>query len=338
LKILFSSYAYAPGVGGIETVSALLAREFAAAGHEVVLVTETPDRLEGHASAHPSFGFPIVRKPGLGQLREHLRWCDVVFQNNISLRHLIPALLMRKPVLLVHQTWMRNTRGAIGWNDRIKRALVSRVNNVAISHAIAQDIGAPAEIIGNPYDELVFKQVPAMPRDREIIFVGRLVSDKGADLLLRAVNLLKKPGTNLTIVGQGPEEKALRARAGELKLDVTFAGPMSGTKLAELLNRHHVIAIPSRWPEPFGVVALEGIACGCTPVGSEQGGLREAIGPCGLTFANGDAQQLANRLQEVLDDPPLREKLRATAPAHLKNFRAAVVAQRYLDILSKLVA
>jgi glycogen(starch) synthase len=332
MKILFSSYAYAPSVGGIETTSALLAREFIAAGHEIVLITETP----GTQTANDSF--PIVRKPTLSELRKQLRWCDIVFQNNITLRHFIPTFVARRPVLLVHQTWMRNTAGQIGWNDRLKRALVPRVKNIAVSEAIAQDIGAPAEIIGNPYDDNVFGLRPGIARDRDIIFVGRLVSDKGAEILLHALSLLKEPRTNLTMVGQGPEEKALRTLAGELKLDVTFAGSMSGRKLAELLNHHQIIAIPSRWPEPFGVVALEGIACGCIPVGSEQGGLREAIGPCGVTFANGHAQQLADRLQDLLTDSLLRGKLRAAAPAHLEHFRASAVAQRYLELLSKLVA
>src|SRR2546423_669613 len=55
MKILFSSYAYAPGVGGIETVSSLLARAFLAAGHEIVLVTETP------AATGPTGSFPVLR-------------------------------------------------------------------------------------------------------------------------------------------------------------------------------------------------------------------------------------------------------------------------------------
>jgi glycogen synthase len=242
---------------------------------------------------------------------------------------------------------MRNTSGGIGWNNRIKRALVSRVKNVAISQAIAQDIGAPGEIMGNPYDETVFKPLPDVPRDRDIIFVGRLVSDKGADLLLRALALLKRWGgaearpsesngsrANLTIAGQGPAEQNLRQLAAELKLDVTFAGAKSGAELASLLNRHQIIAIPSRWPEPFGVVALEGIACGCVPVGSEQGGLKEAIGNCGPTFPNGDVEQLGNHLQQLLIDPLLREKFRSAAPTHLARFRAPVVADRYLELLS----
>jgi glycogen synthase len=331
MKILFSSYAYAPGVGGIETVSAVLAREFLGAGHEIVLVTETP------AASEPAESFPVLRNPTLPQMRECLRWCDVVFQNNITLRHLIPALLARKPVLLVHQTWMRNTRGAIGWNDRIKRALVRRVKNVAISDSIARDIGVQSEIIGNPYDDSQFRLLSNIPRDRDIVFVGRLVSDKGVDLLLRATALINRPNINLTIVGTGPEETSLRALAAGLKLNVTFAGAKSGTELAELLNHHHIIAIPSRWTEPFGIVALEGIACGCVPVGSKQGGLPEAIGPCGLTFQNGDPKQLAERLDKLLTDSSLREKFRAAASSHLQRFRTATIGKRYRELLHELI-
>jgi glycogen(starch) synthase len=336
MKILFSSYAYAPGVGGIETVSALLAREFVAAGHEVILITETP------APALSRESFEVVRNPSLARLWELLRWGDVVIQNNISLRHLIPALLLGKPVLIVHQTWIRNIAGGIGWNDRIKGALLPRVKNVAISQAIARDANMTAEVIGNPYDDRIFKIIPHSARDRELLFVGRLVSDKGVDVLLRGLGILKQQNVSahLTIVGSGAEETNLRALVCQLGLDhaVTFAGEKVGPELAEVMNRHQVIVIPSRWPEPFGIVALEGIACGCIALGSEQGGLNEAIGNCGMTFRNGDSGELAGRLRDLLSDSQLREEFRAAAPAHLERFRAQTVAQRYLALLRGLAA
>jgi len=333
MKILFSSYAYAPGVGGIETVSALLAREFVAAGHQVSLVTETP------AQASSSDTFEVVRNPTLARLGKLVHWCDVVFQNNISLRHLVPALLLGKPVLLVHQTWIRNVAGELGSNSRIKRALLPRVKNVAISQAIASNIKVASEVIENPYDDRIFKINANIHRNRELIFVGRLVSDKGADVLLRALGILKIPAT-LTIIGHGPEEENLRALVRELSLDqsVTFAGQKVGRELVELMNHHEVIVIPSRWPEPFGIVALEGIACGCIAVGSEQGGLSEAIGNCGITFRNGDSEELATRLAELRRDSTMREKFRAAAPVHLERFRAQTVAQRYLALLRELAA
>ena len=334
MKILFSSYAYAPCIGGIEIASALLTREFLAAGHEIILVTETP------ALALSPDPFEIARNPSLARLLQLVRWSEVVFQNNISLRHLIPALLVRKPVLVVHQTWIRNIAGKIGWNDRIKRALLPRVNNVAVSQAIANDLNIGAEVIGNPYDDRVFKLIPHTARDRELLFVGRLVSDKGVDVLLRALGILKQQSVSacLTIIGRGPEETNLRALVCEWRLDqtVTFAGEKVGPELAELMNRHQVIVIPSRWPEPFGIVALEGIACGCIAVGSEQGGLSETIGNCGMTFRNGDSKELADRLRTLLSDSQMREKSRAAAPAHLERFRAQAVAQRYLALLREL--
>src|SRR5438270_5098391 len=336
MKILFSSYAYAPGIGGIETVSALLAREFVAASHEVILITETP------ASALSRESFEVVRNPSLARLWELLRWGDVVIQNNISLRHLIPALLLGKPVLVVHQTWIRNIAGGIGWNDGIKRALLPRVKNVSISQAIARDANMAAEVIGNPYDDRIFKIIPHTDSDRELLFVGRLVSDKGVDVLLRALGILKQQNVSarLTIVGSGAEETNLRALVCQLGLDqaVTFAGEKLGSELAELMNYHQIIVIPSRWPEPFGIVALEGIACGCIAVGSEQGGLSEAIGSCGMTFRNGDSDELADRLRDLLSDSQVREKFWASAPAHLERFRAQTVAQRYLALLRELAA
>jgi len=336
IKILFSSYAYAPRIGGIETASVLLAREFVAAGHQVILVTETP------VQASSSDTFEVVRNPTLARLRKLVDWCDVVFQNNISLHHLILALLLRKPVVVAHQTWIRNVDGGIGWNSRIKRALLSRVKNVAISQAVASNIKLAAEVIGNPYDDRIFKVIPHIAHDRELLFVGRLVSDKGVDVLLRAIEVLKqrKIPANLTIIGRGPEEENLRALIRELGIyqAVTFDGEKVGTQLAELMNHHQIIVIPSRWPEPFGIVALEGIACGCIAVGSEQGGLSEAIGNCGITFRNGDSEELADRLGELLRNAKMREKFQAASPVHLERFRAQTVAQRYLALLRELAA
>ena len=65
--------------------------------------------------------------------------------------------------------------------------------------------------------------------------------------------ILRQPTTQLLIVGEGPEKENLRKLAGELTLDVAFLVSKSGARLAEILNRHQIIAIPSRWPEPFGV-------------------------------------------------------------------------------------
>lgn len=334
MKILFSSYAFHPSVGGIESVSAILAEEFVAAGHAVELITET-----GGAADSPS-SFGLTRQPTVRRMMQLLRWSDVLFQNNISLRSLLPALVMRKPVVVVHQTWIRNVQGKTGWNDRVKRAVLRRVTNIAISQAIADDISTPCTLIPNPYRDDLFRLLPELSRERALVFLGRLVSDKGVDLLLEAMTLLRRDGLkpDLTVIGIGPESENLRRMVRELGIDgqVNFVGGQAGEELVRLLNRHRVMVIPSLWAEPFGVVALEGLACGCVPAGSEQGGLKEAIGPCGLTFQNGYATALAECLKTLLTDPMREEELRRRAPPHLARFRAQQIAGEHLKLLEQI--
>ncbi|HYR22633.1 MAG TPA: glycosyltransferase family 4 protein [Chthoniobacterales bacterium] len=324
-----------PSVGGIESVSKLLAEKFAASGNEVHVITQTTG--EEIAGAN----YRLTRRPSIARLFSLLRWSDLFFQNNISLRSLVPALVLRKPTLVVHQTWLQNTRGGVGWNNRLKYALLRFVTNVAISKAVADRISGHSFVIGNPYDDTVFRPNPNVARDKSLAFVGRLVSDKGADLLLQAMKLSQNDGVtpDLTIVGSGPEEKNLRRLAAELALDrqVTFAGQKSGAALAALLNRHRILVVPSRWAEPFGVVALEGIGCGCVVVGSEKGGLKEAIGPCGLTFENGNVRGLTDQLKRLLNDPDSQMSLRQHAAEHLAKFQSDTVAAAYLRLIRKMV-
>jgi glycosyltransferase involved in cell wall biosynthesis len=96
--------------------------------------------------------------------------------------------------------------------------------------------------------------------------------------------------------------------------------------------------MPSRYDEPFGVAALEGIACGCAVVGSAGGGLPEAMGPCGLVFRNGSVEELADRLAQLLSDPGRLAQLRAGAAEHLAGHSSERIARLYADALSALDA
>lgn len=328
MKILLGSHHFFPSRGGIETVSVLLARAFATAGTEVRVVTQT--------AGNGDFPFHVVRRPGIVELFRQVRWCDVFLQNNISLRTLWPLLFVRRPLFIIHQTWITSADGTVGWQHRLKRFVLRSATSFAISRAIAERLPVAATVVGNPYDDELFKPLPGSAKTGELIFVGRLVSDKGASLLLDAVRLLEtKP--RLTIVGDGPERANLERQAAELQLQsqVTFAGPQSGEPLARLLREHQLVVVPSLWQEPFGIVALEGIACGCVVVGSAGGGLAEAIGPCGVTFPNGDARALAQSISRLLADPAECERFRQNAVAHLARFAPQQIARVYLDAMEK---
>ena len=328
MKILLGSHHFFPSTGGIETVTSLLAREFIRLGHEVRVITQTP------GGNH--FPFSVVRCSGPLELVLNVRWCDIFLQNNISLRTLWPLLFVRRPLFIAHQTWITNPDGSTGWQHRLKRFVLRYATSFAISDAIAGSLPGPSIRVGNPYDDEVFKDSPAGPRTGDLIFVGRLVSDKGVGLLLDAMKLLEaKP--HLTIAGDGPERAALEKQAADLQLrsQVDFVGPQHGEQLARLLRLHQILVVPSLWQEPFGIVALEGIACGCVVVGSAGGGLAEAIGPCGATFPNGDAAALGKAIARLLADPDECARLRQNAPSHLARFTPRHVAGIYLDAMEK---
>lgn len=335
MKILLSSHFFYPSVGGIEEVSRMLAHEFVAAGHEVRVVTST------RSNDVAAFPFSLHRSPSPLELLRLTRWCDVYFHNNISLQTAWTLLFVRRPWVVAHHTWISRVTGGIGWRDRLKQFAARNARNISVSRAMSEHISAPTVIIGNPYRDRLFRCDHSVPRDRELVFLGRLVWDKGLDLLFEALALLKqrhlRPG--LTVIGTGAEETRLRRQAQKLGLEgqVVFAGLKTGEELVHLLNRHRVLVAPSRWQEPFGLIALEGIACGCVPLGAHCGGLPDAIGPCGVTFPHGDVSALAQQLAEITAPGTDLSRYQAAAPEHLAKHSARAVAARYLQVLEEAV-
>jgi glycosyltransferase involved in cell wall biosynthesis len=118
---------------------------------------------------------------------------------------------------------------------------------------------------------------------------------------------------------------------------VTFAGKLVGAQLATLINKHRIMVVPSR-NEGFGIVALEGIACGCVMVGSDAGGIPEAIGECGLIFRNGDVEDLSRALSRALTDNALADRVGAARAAHLACFSRREVARRFIDVIKDAAA
>ncbi len=332
MRILIVSRAFLPLLGGIETTTDALAREFSRRGHEVAVLTETP------SAGIDALPYVVDRQPTVDRLLRWVRWCDVCVHNNISLRAVWPLALVRRPWVVVHQTFLRRADGSLSLADFVKRRLLGLAHSIAISQAVARDLPGPAAIVPNPYRDDLLRITNPGPRPYDLAFLGRLVSDKGAGLLLDALGRLRIQGLapRLLLIGAGPEEAALRAQSAALGLgaQVNFSGPQSGHELAALLNQARILVVPSLWLEPFGIVAVEGIACGCAVVGSQAGGLPEAIGPCGLTFPNGDSEALARRLAELLGDEARLREFAAAAPAHLARHTTQAVADAWLSVLS----
>lgn len=343
MNILVHSYVFWPSMGGIERVSEVLCEQFSQMGHQVTLVTQSINQTQ--TPAH-RFNFDIVRQPNVVQLMRLARQHHVLWQNNISL----PMLLASRPFIpcvITMQTWLGNRPDASDWKTRLKRQAYRLGHGVAISQAIAVGMPGQTNVIPNPFDGNAFR-LPAQtmsitndhPSNPKLLYVGRLVSDKGVDLLIDALALMpadSRPG--LTIVGDGPELERLRKQAAEMLHpdEVTFLGALHGPQLVEQYQRHALIVIPSRWPEPFGVVALEAIASGCVCVAANHGGLPEAVGPCGLLFEPGNVQSLADAIRKALQEPGIQRRCRDLAPSHLDQFTSERVALAYLTLFEEVV-
>ena len=229
LKILLGSHFFFPSTGGIETATDLLAREFVALGHDVRVITQS--------AGDGDFPFEVIRRPGLGQLLRQVKWCEVFLQNNISLQTLWPLFIVRRPFFITHQTWI-----SPGWTRPFKRAALRLATNFSISHAMAARLPRPSIQVGNPYDDHIFREVNGSQRTRDLIFVGRLVSDKGANVLLDALAVLRQSGLapSTSVVGEGPERESLEHKTKELGLgeSVAFMGSRNSKELCDILNQH----------------------------------------------------------------------------------------------------
>jgi glycosyltransferase involved in cell wall biosynthesis len=333
MKIVVYSPAFHPKIGGLEEVAKLCSLEFQSAGHEVTVLTET---ALGDCTELP---LRVIRQFTFCEAFALTRSCDVFVEFNISLKGMIFPLLLRKPVVISHQSWFSDIRRPPTWRARLKHLATKFATNIACSHAVKDYVGGNAVVIPNAYDEHTFRVQPDVVRDQDLLFVGRLVSDKGCALLLDAIGMLKREGLSptLTIVGSGPEQDSLAYQTAQLGLDaqIRFTGPLRGDALAREINRHRFLVVPSLWAEPFGIVALEGIACGCRVIGSEDGGLKDAVGPCGVTFPNGDSDALARVLKSMMTASPLASRISAE---HLALHTSKAVGAAYLNVIEKVRA
>ncbi|MCC7206245.1 MAG: glycosyltransferase family 4 protein [Anaerolineae bacterium] len=177
-------------------------------------------------------------------------------------------------------------------------------------------------------------------------FAGRLVPEKGVDLLIRAAAELAGSGlpVHLRIIGQGPERASLEGLAASLGISaaVEFAGPVSSLDMPSRLQELDGLVLPSRtlpnWKEQFGRVLIEAMACGVPVVASDSGAIPEVLDGVGWLFREGDASALAGQLRAMLSDTALRAQRQARGRVQvIKRFAHEQVARQTLAFYEKVV-
>lgn len=329
MKILIYSSVFHPAIGGIENLTLSLAQEFVNSGHEVKVVTEQVQKKNA-----PLPGIEVVHASSKWAQLKLFFWSDVVYMPNITLKGVWLFLFnpFKKWVVSHNDFHLINSHGP---KARLKNiAIKAAATNIAVSHSVARALTVDSTVVYNCYKDEVFRLYPDEPRNIDFLFVGRLVSQKGCEMLIEACSRLRKP-FRLNIVGHGFEYEALNAKVQRLGLgdSIGFLGFMRDEELARTMNRHRVMIVPSMGPEGFGIVALEGLACGCKMVVADAGGLAEAVDGFGEVFPMGDVEALTKLLQRSLDerdsDPMSNAKV-----AYLRDRSTRTVAQKYLNLFA----
>ncbi|HEX4467725.1 MAG TPA: glycosyltransferase family 4 protein [Solirubrobacteraceae bacterium] len=232
---------------------------------------------------------------------------------------------------------VRNPRGLPPAYAQASRAVQALHRaDAAISYSTAVD--RHLEINGVPRRHIVpyFPTMDARPgerheRRRRVVFAGRIVASKGVGTLLEAARSLD---AEFVVCGDGRELPAMRRRAGRLGVEerVRFTGWLGPAELAAQFGDASVIVVPSLWPEPFGLVGIEGFAAGRPAVASDTGGIRDWLehGVSGLVVPAGNGAALAGALEELLGDPVRQHEM---GEAGRRSLAGRFTAERHLEML-----
>jgi glycosyltransferase involved in cell wall biosynthesis len=188
---------------------------------------------------------------------------------------------------------------------------------VANSHSVQASLIAdgiePVDVIHNGVAvEPITRELSSKP---VVVFAGRLVPEKGVDVLLNAFAIVAQdlPEARLTIVGEGPERARLVELTEKLGMTtkVTFLGHIAKREMETRFAQAWVQVVPSRWAEPFGLVAVEGMMRGTAVIASSMGGLSEIIkqGETGFLVPPNDIGALAWKMKELLSDRAKAEEM-----------------------------
>jgi glycosyltransferase involved in cell wall biosynthesis len=172
---------------------------------------------------------------------------------------------------------------------------------------------------------------------RRVVFAGRVIRAKGVLVLIRAA---REVDADFIVCGNGQDLPAMQrvATRSGLQQQVTFTGWLAPGDLAQQLADASIIAVPSVWPEPFGLVGIEGFEAGRPAVASATGGIGDWLthDVSGLLVRPGDPRALAGALNELLADPDRQRAMGAAGRAHVAaNFSKESHLSALLDAYRK---
>ncbi|MEN3974479.1 glycosyltransferase family 4 protein [Emcibacter sp. SYSU 3D8] len=329
-KLFFWSELYWPTVGGIETFCAAMLPRLAERGYDIRVLTSN---MEGEEPGLEIInGIPVHRLPvraaidsgdpamlldTIGQVRRlkqeigpcvmHLNFCGPM-----AFFHMRTAKVQPSPMV----TTFHGTLDEVRRDGSLMQGIFAGSDwLIANSHVVKADINqavpdatARTSVIYCGVEPSATVRPPDLSGPPRLLYVGRLIHNKGVDLALQAfvAVLGRYPDARLVIAGDGDQRAALEALAASLGIagSVDFVGWIRPGDVGQLMAESTMVIMPSRWREPFGLVAVEAALQGRTVIGTEDGGLTEIIvdGVTGRLVPRNSADGLAEATIGLLSD------------------------------------
>jgi glycogen(starch) synthase len=332
LRILFWTEQFWPYIGGVEVLSAKLIMELRGRGHDVQVATshasmDLPDvdQYEGVRIHRFRFREPLEQRdiPALTRIRHRLaelreRFApDLVhlnFTGPSAYYHLATAGVRPCPWLVtVHQLLPESASSRDSVMGRMLRSAdwVTAISGSVLENvrSLAAEVTARSSIIYNGLEAPGVPPAPLRSDPPVLLCLGRLVPEKGFDLAIAGLASLRErfPGVRMLVAGDGPTRADLEHAAAMLHVAeaVEFVGWVAPDRVPALINEAMIVVVPSRWEEPFGLVALEAALMERPVVAAHVGGLPEIVldGVTGLMFPRDDVEGLVAAVGALLGDP-----------------------------------
>ncbi|AJC71445.1 glycosyl transferase family 1 [Thermococcus guaymasensis DSM 11113] len=301
-----------------------------------------PERLYLLGKRNP---FPMLRLASLLRRRiGEFRGYDLVDVQNLFYPGALALKSLPNTVITWHEFWgpywwrYLGPAGFPGWFA--ERLLFSAERHIAVSWKTRLDLLSaglrkPVSLVPNGVDVEFIRSVPPDELESDVIFVGRLIPEKGVDLLLKVLVKVKEelPDVRAVIVGDGPERGRLELIARNLGLEknVLFMGFLPYERVIALMKASKVFVLPSR-REGFGMVVLEAMACGLPVVT-----LNAPMNAARFLVENGKSgfvvktEGILGVLSHLLEDGTLRVKVGKKEKAILRNYSWEKIVELWLS-------
>lgn len=350
--------------GGVQVHVRDLALEFIRNGHEVNVIAPCNADVErptwftsGGPSRAVAYNGSIARLAfGLGPTKRVREW---IREHDFDVLHvhepLAPSLsalavwAATGPIVATFHSSMERSRMLSAGNALAQTVLEKLRGRIAVSEfalrTVATHVGGTAVLIPNGVDCKAFEgfePLPGHPKPNSLVFLGRINEPrKGLPLLFEALPTLAQhiPDVTVLVAGPGDTDEALQDLDPDLHDRVEFIGYVETADKPRVLRSGTVYVAPNTGGESFGIILSEAMASGVPIVAADLPAFRTVLndGGAGALFRNGDAQDLAHTLIDVLRNPARRQQLVRGGLDHVQTYDWSRVARDIMDVYESVI-